>query len=290
MLALLPLLLAAAPSIPWSRDVASASLQAEEKKRPLLLFFRADCGGGNRPQNPIGAGGPIQHQEGLSPCDLMQQDVWENAVVIQAAERFTPLLIDGGDQTLAVRYQVVRIPTTLVTDPWGNEILRVSGYFERPRTVHLLEAIPRDFTRLAAAARALRANGADFRALIAAAAFYQEEHLPQVVEHYYGLALATPRAAVPLETWREAVVARGLNMLAGLKDAGGAAGVFEAELSAGPDQPGADMLLLGVVNARLQQGKRAEAQAAVRVLEQKHPGSPYTERARQNLDARPAGH
>ncbi|HZJ71856.1 MAG TPA: hypothetical protein VFF36_13065, partial [Planctomycetota bacterium] len=184
--------------------------------------------------------------------------------------------------------QVVRIPTTLITDPWGNEILRVSGYYERPRMLLLLGALPADFSRLAPAAKALRANGADFRALAAAAAFYEEARLPQAAERYYGLALGTPRAGTPLEAWRQAVVARGLNLLAGMKDAAAAASVFEAELAAGPDQPGADMLLLGVVNARLQQGKRAQAEAAVHTLEQKFPRSPYTARARQNLDARPA--
>lgn len=286
MFALLPLVLAAAPSIPWSRDAGAAYAQAGEKARPLLLFFRENCGGGNLPQNPIAAGGPIAHQEGPSPCDRMQQDVWENELVVEAAARFTPVLVDGGDQTLAVRYQVVRMPTTLIADPWGNEILRVSGYYERPRTLVLLGAIPADFSRLAPAARALRANGTDFRALTAAAAFYEEARLPQAAERYYGLALGTPRAAAPLEAWRQAVVARGLNLLAGMKDATAAASVFEAELAAGPDEPGADMLLLGVVNARLQQGKRAQAEAAVHTLEQKFPRSPYTARARQNLDAR----
>jgi hypothetical protein len=285
--AVIPLLLGAGPSIPWTRDFTTGYAQAEERTRPLLVFFRTDCGGGNTPTNPISAGGPVTHQEGLSPCDRMQQDVWEHPSVVSAAERFTAVLIDGGDQTLAVRYQVVRTPTTLVTDPWGNEILRVSGYFERDRTLRLLRAIPEDFKGLAAAGKVLQANGRDFQALTAAAAFYQEARLPQVVEHFYGLALATPRGGVPLEAWRQAVIGRGLNLMAGMGNAGGAASVFEAELAAGPDQAGCDALLLGLVNARLQQGKRPEAEAASRRLQEKHAGSPYAERARQLLAAKP---
>ena len=92
-----------------------------------------ECGGGNRPQNPIVTGGPIQHQEGLSDCDLMQQDVWEPDAVIAAADRFSPLVVDGGDRTLQVRYQAMRMPTTLVTDPWGNEVFRTSGYISATR-------------------------------------------------------------------------------------------------------------------------------------------------------------
>lgn len=283
---LLILALAAASSVPWTRDYVRAYASAEEQRHPLLLFFRNDCGGGNRPQNPIDAGGPIEHQEGLSSCDLMQQDVWENEAVTAAAGRFTPVVIDTGDQTLHVRYQVVRTPTTLVTDPWGNEILRVSGYYERAKMLRFLGAVPADFTGLATSGKALRANGTDFGALTGVAAFYQEQRLPQVVERLYSLALNTSRSSVPLQTWRQAVIGRGLNLLAGLNNPEAAAGVFLQELAAGPSDAGSDALLLGVVNARLQQGKRSEAESAVRTLEQKHPGSPYTARARQVLDAK----
>ncbi len=286
---LLGLLAAPGPGIAWTRDYARAFGSAEEQRRPLLLFFRQDCGGGNRPQNPIEAGGPIVHQEGLSACDLMQQDVWEQEAVAAAASRFTAIVVDGGDQTLQVRYQVVRMPTTLVTDPWGNEILRVSGYYERAKMLRLLGVVPTDFAALAPSGTALKANGNDFGALTGAAAFYQEQGLPQVVERLYSIALGGSRSAVPLQAWRQAVIARGLNLLAGLNNAEAAAGVFQQEWAAGPGDAGSDALLLGLVNARLQQGKRAEAEAAVRTLEQKHPGSPYAARARQVLDARRSG-
>lgn len=285
MMLLTPMLaLLAAAGLPWTGDYVKALASAEEQRRPLLFFFRYDCGGGNRPQDPVAAEGPIEHQEGLSSCDLMQHDVWEHESVIAAAGRFSPVVVDGGDQTLQVRYQVVRTPTTLVTDPWGNEILRVSGYYERARMLRLLGAVPTDFAALAKSGQALQADASDFGALAGAAAFYQEQRLPQVVERLYGLALNTSRSAIPVQTWRQAVIARGLNLITGLNDPGTAANVFMAEWTAGPADAGSDALLLGVVNARLTQGKRSEAEAAVRILEEKHPGSPYTARARQNLD------
>jgi hypothetical protein len=285
MSALVVGILALAAGVPWTRDYTRAMADAEEHGRPVLFFFRAGCGGGNLPQNPIDVGGPIEHQEGLSPCDRMQDDVWEDAAVVHAAARFVPVVVDGGDQTLEVRYQAVRKPTTLVVDPWGNEVLRVSGYFEREKMLRLLGAVPADFSALAAAAKVLRERGTDFEALVAAAEFYTKERLPQVVERYYGLALNAARGAVARERWRQAVIARGLNLLVGLNNPGAAAGVFEAEAAAGPDEPGTDALLLGVVNARLQQGKRKEAEAAVRDLEKRFPKSAYAQRARQNLDA-----
>jgi hypothetical protein len=282
---LLVLLAAAGPGVPWTRDYVKAFSTAEEHRRPVLLFFREECGGGNLPQNPIEAGGPIVHQEGHSDCDLMNNDVWENRDIVDTASRFVPVMLEGGDRTLQVRYQAVRMPTTLVTDPWGNEILRVSGYFARDKMQRLLSAIPADFSGLEKAGQALRSNPRDFEALTGAAAFYEAARLPQVVERLYALALGTPRAAVPVDTWRKAVIARGVNLLLALGNPGTAASLFEAEVAAAPDAPGTDALLLGVVNARLQQGNRKEAETAVRTLEKKYPQSPYAQRARQNLDA-----
>ena len=125
-----------------------------------------------RPQNPI-VTGPIQHQEGLSDCDLMQNDVWESPDTLKAVERYFPVIVDGGDRTLQVRYQAVRMPTTLVTDPWGNEVFRTSGYISRDKMIRILEAVPRDFTPLAPAGQTLKANPTDFGALVSAARFYE---------------------------------------------------------------------------------------------------------------------
>ena len=81
------------------------------------------------------------------------------------------------------------------------------------------------------------------------------------------------------------MISRGLILMARLDRAADAADLFEKELAAAPDGPGSDALLLGLVNARLNQGKRKEAEAAVKRLEAKFSGSPYTARAKQNLAA-----
>ncbi len=286
--------LAAGPAIPWTRDYTKVFGQAEERRLPVLLFFRSDCGGGNTPQNPLSvtvagprgtsSGGPIEHQEGLSACERMQQDVWENAAIVSAAERYLPVVLDSGDKTLEVRYQAVRMPTTLVTDPWGNEIFRVTGYLERDKMARILEAVPRDFTSLAAAGQTLKANPTDFGALASAARFYEGASLPQVSERLYAAALAAP-GGPDVATRRQAVISRGLLLMAQLNRGPEAAGLFEKELAAAPDGPGSDALMLGLVNARLTEGKRKEAEAVIKQMESKFASSPYTARAKQNLAA-----
>ena len=292
--AFLGALLAAGPAIPWTRDYTMAFARAEEHGLPVLLFFRSGCGGGNTPQNPLSVtvdaprgaatGGPIDHQEGLSPCDRMQEDVWEHAPIVSLVERFVPVVLDSGDKTLEVRYQAVRMPTTLITDPWGNEVFRTTGYLERDKMARILGAVPRDFTPLATAGRILKANPTDFGALVSAAQFYDGAALPQVSERLYAAALAAP-GATDVATRRQAVISRGLNLMARLNRAGEAAELFEKELAAAPEGPGSDALLLGLVNARLSEGKRKEAEAAVKRMESRFANSPYTARAKQNLAA-----
>jgi len=271
-----------AGSVPWTHDYQKAFADAEEGRRPVLVFFRTDCGGGRAPVNPM-AGGPVDHDDVLSDCDLMQRDVWENAGIIDAAQRFVPAVVDGGDRTLQTRYQAVRMPTTLVTDPWGNEIFRSTGYIPRDKIERILRAVPGDFAALAPAGRVLRGNPTDFGALFAAGRFYEDASLPQVSERLYATALASP-GSVDLTARREAVIARGLNLLAHLAQPAEAATVFEKELAASPEGPGSDALLLGLVNAHLQGGRRKEAEAALKSLEKGWPGSPYAARARQNLE------
>jgi len=280
--AFLAALLGAGPAIPWTHDYTKAFADAEEQRRPLLLFFRYNCDRAHTPINPVAVGGPIEHQEGLSPCERMQEDVWENAAIVTAAERYLPVIVDSGDQTLQVRYQAVRMPTTLVTDPWGNEVFRSTGYLDREKMARILGAVPRDFTPLTPAGQTLKANPTDFGALVSAARFYEGASLPQVSDRLYAAALAAP-GATDVPARRQAVISRGLILMSRLNRAEEAASLFEKELAAAPDGPGSDALLLGLVNARLTQGKRKEAEAAVKQMESRFAASPYTARAKENL-------
>jgi hypothetical protein len=276
-------LLAAAPAVAWTRDYTKAFAQAEEQRRPLLLFFRNNCGGGNTPTNPVDIGGPIQHQEGLSPCDRMQEDVWESPLVLPLTERFLPVVLDGGDATLEVRYQAVRMPTTLVADPWGNEIFRVTGYLERDKMTRILQAIPGDFAALAPHGQALKKNGDDLAALMGAAQYYQANRLPQVSERLYEKAAGTGAAGADRATRRQVAIARGLNLLLMGRDKD-AAGTFAKALDGERTAAGSDALLLGLVNAHLSGGRRKEAEAALHELEKGWPGSAYAKRARENFE------
>ncbi|PYQ16269.1 MAG: hypothetical protein DMF80_05685 [Acidobacteria bacterium] len=255
------------PGIAWSKDYTRAFAEAEERRAPLLVHFRgANCGRTTVPGATESRGG--------SRGDGITRPLHDNV----------PVLVGPGDETLNTRYQVIVNPTTLFLDPWGNEIFRVSGYLERAKFSRILQAVPTDFAPLAAAGRGLREKPDDLAALAAVAAFYESQRLRQVSERLYERAQAAPAAAGDLASRRQVAIARGLNLLM-MGKAREAESVFEKALDAAPDAPGSDALLLGVVNAHLEAGHRREAETAYRRLQQAYPASPYTARARQNLEA-----
>jgi len=271
--------------IAWTKDYTRAFADAQERQAPLLVHFRgASCEHPSAPLNPLESGRrPDGYQSQLGDCDLMQHDVFENTLVVGLAGRYVSVLVGPGDETLNTRYQVVVNPTTLFLDPWGNEIFRVAGYLERAKFSRILQAVPADFKDLAPAGRALQKRSDDPRALMAAAAFYEATGLRQVSERLYEQAAGPPTAGDPAAR-RQAAMARGLNLM--LMGRGpDAARVFEHALEEGPDKPGSDALLLGLVNAHLTAGKRKDADAAYARLSRQFPDSPYTRKARENLDA-----
>jgi hypothetical protein len=281
------------PTLSWSRDYDRAFTEAEERSAPVLIHFRgANCGSRSGPGAMDGRAGAgmatgtsrPRHDTELTDCDLMQQEVWENARIAASAQRFLPVLTDGGDQTLNVKYQVVVNPTTLITDPWGNEMLRVAGYLDPEKVDRILEAVPRDFASLAPWGRALRQDPTSLRALVGAAAYYEGQRLRQVSERLYDKALGTPGAS-DAAARRQVAIARGLNLLMMARDKD-AAGVFQKEIDQAPGGAGTDALLLGLVNAHLQGGRRKEAEAVLRLMQTSYPESPYTARAKQNVEAK----
>jgi tetratricopeptide (TPR) repeat protein len=280
--------------IAWTRDHRRAFLEARERRQPVLLQFRgAGCELPSAPgavdsrdisgTRASGVDRPV-HDTRLSDCDLMQVDVWEKPEVAERTRRFQTVLVDGADPDLRVRYQVVRMPTVLLADPWGNEILRFTGYHPREAVSKALDAMPQDFAPLEKAGLALQKEDRDAPALVEAARFWEGVGLRQTSERLYDLALATGYWKDDPKARREVVVARGVNLMRMQRNKD-AAKLFEDALGEDPAGAGSDALLYGLLAARLQDGNRKAAQSAHQELQRRFPASPYTQRAGQVLAA-----
>jgi len=275
---------AAPPKLDWHRALSKALQEAQELRRPVLLYFHeGDCGYAPKPGDVDALGIPA-HGETLNDCERFDRDVWSSTEVTAEAARFTLLLPTETLDALRRRYLVSTLPTVLFADPWGNEIIRVAGYAHLEDFSRIMKAIPRDFSALERWGPILAREGDSVAALTGAARFYQGVDLGVVSERYYSRALALPALAGDTRQRRAVVIARGVNFLK-VQRPGDAFKSLEDELAKDPAGPGSDLLLLGMVMAQLQSGKRADAERTYKVLLERYPSSPATARAGEHINA-----
>lgn len=289
-LRLVPLLLAAlapglasAAAIDWSTDLAGAFRRAPEAGQPVLVYVTTSpCG----IRAPIGDPGDVHETD----CERLESATLSKPAFVEAASRFLPVIVNfaarHGDspleRDLLRRWKIGTIPTLLVADPWGNEVIRLVGPTRLEGALRVLRAIPADFRPLHQAGEALRDDPDRLPALLAAAAFYEAAGLRPVAERYYVRAADTPAAKAGTDARRTVVLPRGLNLLQ-LGQAKEAADLFSEEAGRGADGAQADAVLFGWAMAELTAGNRAKAQTVAEDLAKRFPQSPYAQRLQQNL-------
>lgn len=267
-----------ASPIPWMRDHDAAFRAAEERRAPLLVqFSSASC-----PGTIVGQAASALNDE-VSDCDRMEERVWSRDDVKAAAARYVPLLTgDTSDRTVTRRYEVATLPTTLIADPWGNEIVRLVHFVEAPRLVRILSALPADFAGLEPVGRALRERPDDPSLLVQAAAFYEGARLFEFAEKQYERAWRNEGARKDRGLRQRLGVARGTNLLR-MGKASEASRAFRDAAEEAPSEPQADVALFGWMMAELQQGRRKDAEKPYELLLARHPSSRYTGRAKEAM-------
>jgi hypothetical protein len=266
------------------RSHARALQTARERLLPMLLDFReGDCGHESLPGEKDALGRAV-HTAPLNDCGRMEDEVWSRADVKAELERFVRVRPEESVHDLRRRYQVRVFPTLLITDPWGNEIVRAVHFTPHAKMLPILKAIPADFAPLAAHGEALARDGEDVAALVGAARFYEGVRLGVVSDRYYERALATAALKGDVSRRHDLAIARAANLLK-LDRPGEAAKVFETALEEAPSSPRAELLLLGQVMAAVQGGQRKPAERAYEKLRERFPGSAATARAAEHLKA-----
>jgi len=292
----------AARSIPWERDHRSAYTAAEERAAPLLVHFRSDhcerttpglagppggtTRGGSVGENPR-AGGTSGRttRDDASDCDRMEELVWSHPEVVATAARYVAVLTgDTADRTLTRRYEAATMPTTLIADPWGNEIVRLVRFVDAAHLIRILKAVPGDFSPLAPVGRGLRARPRDAELLMKAAAFYESARLLEIAERYYERATGTAGFRTDPALRRRLAVARGTGLLR-LGKSAAAANIFREAFEEAADGEQGDTVLFGWMMAELQQERVKEAERPYRELLARFPGSKYSVKARENFAA-----
>jgi tetratricopeptide (TPR) repeat protein len=267
-------------SIPWDRDHRAAYTEAEERRTPLLIHFRSD----DCPRTAVGDATSALNYE-ASDCDRMEEVVWSRDDVRKAAARYVPVITgDTADRTLTRRYEVGTVPTTLIADPWGNEVVRLVHFVDAARMARILKAMPSDFSALQPIALELRRRPHDGELLAKAAAFYEGARLAEIAERYYERAAGADAAKKDRALRRRLAVARGTNLLR-IGKAADAARVFREAFEDAPEGAQGETVLFGWMMAELQQSRVKEADRPYRELLSRFPESKYAARAKENMAA-----
>ena len=182
-----------AAQIKWYATFEEASAGAQRGGQPMLLDFWA---------------------EWCLPCKVMDSEVYPNDEVVQAAAPFALVRIDFDKKpALARRYKVENMPTLVLTDSYGRELFRYSGFIGAPALSALLRSLPHDMSEFNRLSRVLDQNHNTLSALGAMGGQLRAVGLYLASNEYYQRALqhGDPK---PDAATREAMLTEvGLNYL-----------------------------------------------------------------------------
>jgi thiol-disulfide isomerase/thioredoxin len=163
----------------WQPDSGASWNVAKEQARPVLVEVWADW---------------------CPPCRRMNEEVWSNAKVIEAARNFVPISVDmsrrhegqlGAITIGSSRPQMVRaLPTVVILDPWGETLSAKEGFVYPSDLVAMLSQIPPDYTSVRAEREALISHRDNSRALAQLGLLYQRSSAFELANRYYREALS----------------------------------------------------------------------------------------------------
>jgi thiol-disulfide isomerase/thioredoxin len=182
-----------AAQINWYATFEEASVGAQRTGQPMLLDFWA---------------------EWCAPCKVMDAEVYPNAEVVRAAAPFAFVKINFDKKPALVRrYKIENMPTLVLTDSYGRELFRYSGFIGAPALTALLQALPQDMSEFNRLSEILDKNHHALSALSAMGGRLRAVGLFLASNEYYQRALQRGDPKPDVVTREEILTEVGLNYL-----------------------------------------------------------------------------
>jgi hypothetical protein len=111
----------------WKSDLNSAIKEAEQKRKPLFLYFFTDKS---------------------KECQMYQQETFNHPEIVKMlnAEYVSASISTDKNQTVAVKYGVFRSPTIVITDSSGREFQRILSFYKPADLLVSLKETPSEIT------------------------------------------------------------------------------------------------------------------------------------------------
>lgn len=162
----------------WKAESPSAWREATESAHPVLVEAWADwCG----------------------PCKRMDQEVWTDKRVIEAAQKFVQVSVDLsrrdrsriGAITLGAYgiHTVNVLPTVMLLDPWGESLVVYEGFVHPADLAAILAQVPADYSSVRVQREALLSHRDNSRALASVGLLYQRSSAFGFANRYFKEAL-----------------------------------------------------------------------------------------------------
>jgi thioredoxin-like negative regulator of GroEL len=251
-------------AVVWNNHFDEASALAQKTGKPLLIEFWATwCG----------------------PCRMMDHDTWTDARVAARSLKYVTAAVDvDHDASTRSHYNVHEIPTVILADPWGEELVRGIGSEPPAAILEMMEKVPGDFNEVRDWREQIEHGNKDAAPLYRIGQFYEKTHFFDLSNLYYGRALKTESAKSEVNLLQNLQLSIGFNSYrqGNLNDARKS---FQQFLRENTQAAREDEAMMGLVMVEIKQGKMPEAKKTFDVLQASHPASKATEAAARMIAA-----